>query len=263
MARTTDRIVHKFKRLHHNRLYIALIGCGGNGAQMLTKLARLNYALRECGYDGFEVDVFDPDRVSGSNVGRQAFSPSDVGQFKASVLVNRVNAYYGTNWRATNTKATGHFGDIAVSCVDTARARREIYAAYSQTLRSSYWMDLGNTRLTGQVIIGQIRPQSWDQRKSGAQPERLPHVIDLHPEILDKRRKEASAPTCSVAEALDRQSLFINDMVTSAAAQILDDLLRIGEIAVHGYYLNMETGRMFPVPIPEACATTVKRRKAA
>jgi PRTRC genetic system ThiF family protein len=234
---------------------------------MLTKLARLNHALCECGHQGLSVDVFDPDRVSPSNVGRQLFSPSDVGQYKASVLVNRVNAYYGTNWRATNDKANGGFGDLVISCVDTAAARREIFEVYTQKWGSAYWLDLGNTKLTGQVIIGQVRPSFWatNPKVEGYIEEaaRLPHVVDLHPEILDKRRREPNEPTCSVAEALDRQSLFINDMITSAAAQLLDDLLRIGEIAVHGYYVNMETGRMFPVPVPEACATKKRRRKAA
>ncbi len=79
---------------------INLIGAGGTGSQMLTALARTDSALMNLGHPGFRVRVYDPDTVSANNVGRQMFFPSDVGQGKASCLVSRVNAGFGTDWEA-------------------------------------------------------------------------------------------------------------------------------------------------------------------
>ena len=41
----------------------------------------------------------DADTVSETNCVRQPFSASDVGQNKATVLVNRINMFWGTKWR--------------------------------------------------------------------------------------------------------------------------------------------------------------------
>lgn len=95
-------------RMLADRVRVVLIGCGGNGSQMLTGLARLDHAIRALGHPGLDVEVHDPDTVSQANIGRQLFSPADVGQFKASVHVQRVNHFFGLDWRAipTSTDAT-------------------------------------------------------------------------------------------------------------------------------------------------------------
>jgi PRTRC genetic system ThiF family protein len=76
-------------RYVEDQVTVDLIGCGGNGSQMLTGLARLDRALRALGHPGLVVTAWDPDTVSEANVGRQLFSPSDVGLNKATVLVHR------------------------------------------------------------------------------------------------------------------------------------------------------------------------------
>lgn len=260
---------------------IALVGCGGNGAQMLTKLARLDHALRECGRHGLMVHVFDPDTVSRSNIGRQLFAPSDIGVHKSVVLVNRLNAFYGLNWEAYTVRypgsIPGHFQgshttpDLLITCVDTAKARRDIFKKFSafQCGGPRYWLDMGNMKLAGQVILGEPREckltRAWQMDSRGfergfvkgelPQCPLLPHVVDMFPDLLKARVKEDDTPTCSLAEALDRQSLFVNDAVTTYAAQLLDDLLRVGEISVHGYFINLETGIARGIPIPADCAT--------
>ena len=44
--------------------------------------------------------IIDGDMVSETNCVRQPFSWSDVGQNKAIVLINRINLFWGTHWRA-------------------------------------------------------------------------------------------------------------------------------------------------------------------
>ena len=70
---------------------VNLIGCGGTGSHMLTKLAQLNHALLELDHPGITVVAFDADTVSPANIGRQAFLASDIGQNKATTLVTRIN----------------------------------------------------------------------------------------------------------------------------------------------------------------------------
>src|SRR5689334_7068613 len=94
---TVEAGIHRIvPRLLSGQVNVALAGAGGNGSQMLSGLARLHLALLKLGHPGgLKVTVWDPDLVSESNIGRQLFYPSDIGQPKSFVLVNRYNLAYG------------------------------------------------------------------------------------------------------------------------------------------------------------------------
>src|SRR5580704_2115494 len=83
-----------------NPVSINLIGTGGTGSQMLSALARINQSLIALQHPGLCVKAFDDDKVSEANLGRQLFSQSEIGLNKAAVLVNRLNRFFGTNWKA-------------------------------------------------------------------------------------------------------------------------------------------------------------------
>lgn len=70
------------------------------------------------------------------------------------MLVNRLNCFFGLNWEANPNRASGGAADILIGCVDTIAARRTL-AAFSY----AYWLDLGNSATTGQVILGAAKPQ--------------------------------------------------------------------------------------------------------
>jgi tRNA A37 threonylcarbamoyladenosine dehydratase len=67
---------------------------------------------------------------------RQPFSISDIGQNKATVLINRINLFWGTRWRAEpenfNERTLDRINDtsldLLIGCVDT-RAARSIIAS--------------------------------------------------------------------------------------------------------------------------------------
>lgn len=225
-----------------------LVGCGGNGSQMLTGLARLDRSLRALGHPGFDVTAWDPDTVSDANVGRQLFSAADVGTNKAVVLTHRVNAFYGIAWKAEPRRYEhDHHGDcgIVVSCVDSRAARRQIAARLSaRAWGHTYWMDLGNREADGQVVLGEI---------TKTQSPRLPTAAELFAEIVDITRRDDDAPSCSLAEALERQELFINQAVVTQALAILWALFRFGRLTHHGAFVNLRAGRVQPLPVdPEA-----------
>lgn len=233
-------------------VHVVLVGAGGTGSHVLRRLANLHNAIVELGHPaGLDVTCYDPDEVSKTNVGRQAFYPSDVGLSKADILVHRCNMLTQLNWRAKKEKITaGHRfynADIIIGCVDNRLGRKAILSAIEGAGRPMYYMDFGNRENDGQVILGQV------MRKGAAKEthaNRLPHVANLFPELIDESLDdEDDTPSCSLAEALARQSLFINDALAFSGMNLLWELFRYGRISYHGVFINNKTGRQSPLPI--------------
>ncbi|MCK4118358.1 PRTRC system ThiF family protein [Ralstonia nicotianae] len=229
---------------------VCVVGAGGTGSAILPSLARLHHAMVELGHPGgIDCIVYDDDTVSETNVGRQGFYPNDVGQYKAPLIVNRLNLLMGTNWEAAVARIGGNdrfVCDLVIGCVDTRGARRAILRAM-QRGPGGYYLDCGNETDRGQVILGQVR---------GIAAKRLPHVGDLFPELIDPKGDKAdTAPSCSMAEALRKQSLVINQAIAVQAFNLLWTLFRTGTLRYSGVFVNLLAGRTNPLPVdPEAWA---------
>ncbi|MDD3887095.1 MAG: PRTRC system ThiF family protein, partial [Victivallaceae bacterium] len=160
MKKASEHIAHP--ALSAGKVDVALAGCGGTGSMLLVRLSRLAVTLRALGHPGLNVDVFDFDTVSESNIGRQAFGPADLGRNKAVTLTTRVNSALGVGFDAHperfNARNT-HFA-IVISCVDSRAARREIVNA-NQGNTTCYHLDAGNGRDFGQVVLGDGRGLAW------------------------------------------------------------------------------------------------------
>ncbi|QUN31834.1 PRTRC system ThiF family protein (plasmid) [Cupriavidus sp. KK10] len=251
-----------------NAWKVVVVGAGGTGSALLPALARLHHAMLELGHPGgIECTVYDDDTVSETNVGRQGFYPNDVGQHKATLLVNRLNLLMGTRWAASPRRIGSQdrfVCDMAIGCVDSRAARKAILGSLERG-PGGYYLDCGNETDRGQVILGQVR---------GKREGRLPHVGDLFPELVDpKGDKEDTGPSCSMADALRKQSLVINQAIAVQAFNLLWTLFRTGTLKYTGVFVNLEAGRTNPLPIdPVAWARfgykvaskpTRKRAKAA
>lgn len=250
---TSDTRIRHFlpAALGNRAIKIVLVGCGGNGAQMLMGLASLDTALRAISTRSLDVTVVDDDIVSEANLGRQPFYRCDIGNSKARTLTERINLAHGLAWSAVHGRAPEAVkldgADVLITCVDTASARRTIGSAL-MTARNAptYWMDLGNRAGDGQFIIGCPNREP----ENGAQF--LPTVLEYFPEIADETLPDDDAPSCSMAEALERQSLFVNRVVASHALALLFDLLGRGSIGHAGAFINIGTGQSVPIPLPIA-----------
>jgi PRTRC genetic system ThiF family protein len=238
-----------------HKVTVDLVGLGGTGSLVLTGLARINEALVATGHPGLAVRAWDHDEVSPANIGRQLFSRSDIGQNKAMVLVTRVNRYFGYEWQAMAEKYTGKLtSNILITCVDTAKARIDIADCILKKKSSGhptdklfYWMDLGNLMKTGQVVLGTITPI----KQIGAEVRSvssLPVVTKKFPG-LKKVKEEKQGPSCSLAEALEKQDLFINSTVSDFGCNLLWKLLRDGSIRYHGCYVNLDSMIVNPIKI--------------
>lgn len=235
------------------RVSVHLVGVGGNGAQMAACLARLNIAMKALGHPhGLHVTAFDADRVSEANVGRQLYSPADIGRHKAIVTIHRLNQFYGLDWIAHPVRyeafETNRYSppsaDILVSCVDSRAARRTLHEAVFEGGRYRYWLDLGNTEASAQVVLGQ-----GPCRARGKESLRLPCVTELFPELLDANVPDDNRPSCSVRMSLASQGLFINDVAVRFAAQLLYELFSKGRLEQHGVVVNLDSKRTGPIEI--------------
>jgi PRTRC genetic system ThiF family protein len=251
--------------LRHRALRILVVGAGGTGSAVVMGLPYLDQAMRVWGQRyGLEVALMDADAVSETNCVRQPFSVSDIGLNKATVLVNRINLFWGTNWTAIASvfharsfdRNQDRCPDLVIGCVDTRAARRAIQDSFSYGLsRSHYWLDLGNNASNGQYVLGQ--PLNAQNRRRAA---RLRTVSELYPEIVDESAGEDPLPSCSAAEALDRQEPFINQTLAASALAMLAQFFRYGKLTHHGAFFNAKTGQMSALPVDPVLWQKVKIR---
>jgi PRTRC genetic system ThiF family protein len=237
-----------------NPVRVNLIGAGGTGSQMLTALARINHALLNLNHAGLSVTVYDDDHISEANLGRQLFSESEIGLYKCVALVNRLNRFFGTNWKAKTHRFADNLyhegsykANLYISCVDTAKSRFEISELlYDLSIGSGYdrerplyWMDLGNSQDTGQVVLSTIG--TIKQPESEKYETDLPFITEMFRDQLEQADKLDDTPSCSLAEALTKQDLFINSSVATFGASLLWQLFQQGMIFNRGMFVNLKT----------------------
>ena len=274
--------VHKYLLAPQHPVTVNLIGCGGTGSQMLSKLGQIDHALRAGGlglgpHPGLFVRVFDGDIVEPVNIGRQGFFPAEVGANKAVAMVSRVNRVFGIAWQAIpypfDERLSGidvgsgrrrdpwisrqndlRYANITITCVDTAKARIQIAkmlnegsVAHAQNKRY-YWLDLGNARHTGQVVLGTVSyiPQPKNSKQS---VKRLPTILKMFPNLKKYDTEEIQGGACSLAESLQNQDLCVNSMMAEWGKKILWNLFKQMRISSHGVFVNLESMTVNPIPI--------------
>lgn len=233
---------------------ISLVGVGGTGSMVLTSLARINHALHSLGHPGIHVRAFDPDVISQANIGRQLFSESDIGLNKANVLVTRVNRFFGYSWEAVpeKYKSDDRKENILISCVDSAKSRISIGKSIDgksgiDISRRMYWVDFGNGTNFGQVVLGTLSNVKQPKSKKYEPVAELKTVTELFD--LSLVNEKDSGPSCSLAEALSKQDLFINSTLSQLGCALLWKLITNGMIDYQGVYLNLDTMNVNPIKL--------------
>lgn len=255
------------KKIHYTAGYLLnpshpvtvnLIGCGGTGSQVLTCLARINHSLIALGHPGIQVHAYDNDEITHANIGRQLFSPSDVGLNKANVLITRINRFFGTYWTAMPYRygeRRSSTANICISCVDSVASRKEIdrlnksrKGKGSADLEGQYyWMDFGNGRTTGQIVLGTLQDIKQPKTKEYEVVPALRTITQIFD--LSGVNEKDSGPSCSLAEALSKQDLFINSTLAQMGCAMLWKLLSTGSIDYQGMYLNLDTMKVNPIKL--------------
>ena len=228
---------------------VMVVGCGGNGSAIAAGLPYLHQALLAYGHPGgLHVTLVDGDLISATNCVRQPFCRSEIGLHKSTVIVNRMNLFWGLEWEAVpehlSSRSRLEEAQIVIGCVDSAAARSAIRDWTSSDSRVDYWLDLGNKSDGGQFVLGE--PLNG---RNGRSTARLRTVSELFPEVVDTRLHD-DEPSCSAAEALERQEPFVNPTLANHALALLARLFRYGRISYLGGFVCLAaTARVQPLPI--------------
>jgi len=244
-----------------NPVTVSVIGAGGTGSQVVTALARINYSLVQLGHAGLQVKLIDNDVVTAANTGRQLFAETEIGLHKSVVLINRLNRFFGTNWKAVteavteNSPADEYSGQITISCVDTVAARftiermlRNSTFQHDHFTRPLYWLDFGNGQYTGQAILSTIGKIRQPPSRKFATVNALQPVTAEYKQEL-KNKDEDRLPSCALAEALRKQDLFINSTLANLGCSLLWNMFREGMLHYRGFFLNLKTLQTQGIPL--------------
>jgi len=241
------------------RVYITLVGCGGTGSHIASGLASIAGALAE---RDIKTDIYlvDPDIVEAKNVGRQLFSPSDIGQAKAAVLAHRLTTGFGLrvggSVRAIDSLDTflceGRRGDhydrqdalsIVIGAVDNPAARSVIAAAVVNANGRLWWLDAGNENHTGQVCIGNTaKTESMRHSVALGMIDRLPAPHLVYPDLIKQAVKAKTKQSCAELTAAGEQGLMVNRMMAAWACTMLDAFLVRGDLRYFAVAVDLAWG---------------------
>lgn len=248
-----------------NPITVNLIGAGGTGSKVLTALMEINESLIALGHAGLQVRLWDDDIITNANLGRQRFFECETGLYKSVALINRINRCIGSNWKSETVKfEKDKFGRlpknakaiITITCVDNVQARfgvaeilKELSYHRNYQDEPKYWLDFGNNQDTGQVLlstIGEIKQPKSEKYQTVAS---LPFVTEEYGELLKQSEQEDNTPSCSLAEALEHQDLFINSSLTQMGCSLLWNLFRRGMTEYKGFFHNLKDFRTLPIKV--------------
>lgn len=253
----------------HSAIKFYVVGAGGTGSFAAPCLARLAYELTRRGKT-VDLTIIDPDRVESSNIPRSNFCAAEIGRFKAQTLAERLSAAWGLEIGSANEKldyekhikSAGGYRQMTVfvGCVDNHLARREIHRCLKefepynpQDAPSAWWIDGGNGKFSGQILIGSTVKKAFveDHFTTANICRKLPAPSLLHPELLENqehalRRTVAPLTTerasCPELVRLGEQSLNVNSRVAVEIGEMLTQFLLMNSLKRFANYFDLESG---------------------
>lgn len=249
-----------------SKLKIYLVGVGGTGSFAAMNIARLAFEMRKVG-KAVDMTVIDPDIVERGNIPRSNFCAAEIGRFKAQTIAERITLAWGLEVAYANEKLAyekhikpdrnGHKElTVLIGCVDNHQARREIHRALSEANRYNshnapecWWVDGGNGKFSGQVLIGsEVKSEKLvNHFSSSTICKKLPAPSLIHPELLENQEipsRRVSEERLSCAERIRRgeQSLNINSRVAVEIGEMLTELLLTNSLRRFASYFDLESG---------------------
>jgi len=197
-------------------------------------LPYLHQALLATGHPfGLRVFLVDGDTVSETNCVRQPFARSEFGLYKAVVLINRLNLFWGVDWEAVPHQVTCgrdlgfRFSDLLCrhACGPGG------HSSHRQPQVEAFQLLVRRGKYVG--------PRSVCARSAAAQGPKgqgraLAVCSRVVPSIVhssaDKRDR---LPACSAAESLERQLPYVNSTIANHALALLARLFRYGKVGYH------------------------------
>jgi PRTRC genetic system ThiF family protein len=254
----------------YKQINVVMVGLGGTGSWLAPHAARITRMLLDRGKQARLIFI-DHDIVEAANVERQNFCLAEVGYHKARVLALRYGlpwgldiAVYNESFKYINYTVNQPKLDlygwgkmtVFIGCVDNAAARKSL----SNTIRNNpnnkelpkvFWLDCGNTKDNGQVLLGTVSGE--DNTGALAYAFDLPGVCtnlpgpDMQdPSLLVARPEELAGASdslsCEAMAAANAQSMMINQRVAAEAADYLLRLLVTGGLKKFQTFIDLPSG---------------------
>jgi PRTRC genetic system ThiF family protein len=220
------------------RFLIIVAGVGGTGGYVVRDLSRFIYSINKRVEGQFDLKfvVVDPDNVEEKNLLRQNFLPGDLGKNKAEVIATRHSKAFQIEIGSVAEKLDRpqleklvslypRHTPIIIGCVDNNAARREISAWMKSNGRGAFWIDSGNEKTSGQVILGSNT--GW------------PTVTDLFAEILDSNSDTVTQVSCAEALMQGEQNIFVNLTAANHVLNMARTVILNEMTAIHGVKFNI------------------------
>lgn len=270
------------------KLFI-VVGCGGTGSYFIPNLIRQvsimnNKRLLDPNMNlrgKHLVVLIDGDQVSESNLTRQNFIQSDLGQNKAEVLARRYGAafnqkvHYHPEYlseddqflqlvRNTMTTFYGHsistdLIPVIVDCVDNNKTRTILEYGYLELLNDvhrAFFLSSGNEDLSGQVVCGHLLSKRFSSSRIRFD---LPSALDLFPEIRKGEDKLPTELSCDEAAVSNPQNIMTNITAATHLFQFANVIMasKLGGEDIKGLThfavtYNTENGTQRTFPIKES-----------
>lgn len=270
----------------YSALKFILVGAGGTGSYAAPAIARLIFELKQLQNKPVEMLIVDPDVVENGNIPRSNFCAAEIGRFKAQTLAERITLAWGieAGYSREAFDPEKHLRESArdyrsltviVGCVDNHFARRDIHRALdefkgygSSDAPNLWWIDAGNGRSSGQVLLGsttkRIKPE---QHFAGSSICRsLPAPSLIHSDLLEAEqatiRQLSERLSCPDRIRLGEQNLNINQRVAVEIAEMLTAMFLTRSLKRFASYFDLESGTSRALYCtPEQVAAAIGKRK--
>lgn len=107
----------------------------------------------------------------------------------------------------------------------------------------------GNSQQSGQVLLSTIGKINQPDSEKFETVESLPFITDEFGDLLKVSESKDDTPSCSLAEALEKQDLYINSTLAQMGTSLLWNLFRNGFIENKGFFLNLKTFQSQPIKV--------------
>ena len=145
--------------------------------------------------------------------------------------------------------------NIIITCVDTVNVRTDLAKIKLKNAKNIdyntpfYWLDCGNGRDFGQVVLGTLRPIPQPKKHENT-TECLNNVVDVYGNLSQYDTIENQGiESCSFIESIQKQDLFINDEIAMNAAKIIKKMILSTTLNINGYIVNQSLGQSKAFPI--------------
>jgi PRTRC genetic system ThiF family protein len=135
--------------------------------------------------------------------------------------------------------------NLTISCVDTAASRFAIADLLGTSDPAGhgpraplYWIDFGNSRDTGQVLLSTLQKIKQPSSKRFTGVGKLPMVTEEFKELLQQITDDEE-PSCSLAAARQKQDLFINRTLAQLGGRLINSLFAQPMVESRGFFLNL------------------------